>query len=70
MRNELEYRIQELENELESNKSAMMAMQLEFERRKTELESEHDRETSWLVRLHCACPTCCFSLYFEFVALS
>jgi hypothetical protein len=52
-RDELEFRVQELEGQVESGKNAMVAMQLDFERRKTELESEHDKQTSWLVRLHC-----------------
>ena len=52
-RSELQLRIQELENEIETTKSSMMALQLEFERKRTELESEHDKATSWLVRLHC-----------------
>ena len=55
VRSELEYRVQELEAEIETNKSSMMALQLDFERRRTELESEHDKETSWLVRLHGVC---------------
>ncbi len=58
VRSELEYRVQELEAEIETNKSSMMALQLDFERRRTELESEHDKETSWLVRLHGVCVVC------------